>query len=203
MEAVTCRRVVFAVMSHPLREQDPECCPQCNGLSFLSRAYDRHLSRFPANTRTGSCITESNFLFQGAKSERQGGTCSICRLTSGFADAGLEGQAFCRTQARSYRQRVFSFEVTHTNTDGKPLVVIHCRYVGYRRYGRNTPICCLFHVAQPAFHSGQTAVHIFYRRPVPFYAVPVSVEYVSGGTDVASFDSDRLFRIVAEYNRIS
>jgi len=133
---------------------------------------------------------------------QNGDTCSICRLTSGFADAGPESQAFCRTQARSYRQRVFSFEVTHTNTDGKPLVVIHYRYVGYRRYGRNTPIC-FFHVAQPAFHSGQTAVHISYRRPVPVYAVPVSVEYVSGGTDVASFDSDRLFRIVAEYNRIS
>ena len=38
------------IWSHPLRERDPECCPQCNGLSFLFRAYDRHLSRFPANT---------------------------------------------------------------------------------------------------------------------------------------------------------
>lgn len=41
-----------AVWSLPLRERDPKRCPQCNELSFLFRAYDRHLSRFPANTRT-------------------------------------------------------------------------------------------------------------------------------------------------------
>ena len=50
MEAVTCRRVVFAVMSAPFTGAGSKTLSQCNGLSFLSRAYGRHLSRFPANT---------------------------------------------------------------------------------------------------------------------------------------------------------